>query len=125
TWKPLNGNQAMTDVCMYHNPRCSKSRATLELLRERGIEPKVIKYLNEPPNAEQLDHILRLLKLEPRQLMRPTEAEYTQFNLADNSLSRKQQIEAMVEHPRLIQRPIVLANGKAALGRPPEAVLDI
>ncbi|HET6587537.1 MAG TPA: arsenate reductase (glutaredoxin) [Oleiagrimonas sp.] len=115
----------MSAVRIYHNPRCSKSRATLELLAERGIEPEVIKYLDTPPDADELDRILRLLKLEPRQLMRPTEAEYTELNLSDNSLTRKQLIDAMVEHPRLIQRPIVLANGKASLGRPPEAVLDI
>lgn len=115
----------MSDVRIYHNPRCSKSRATLELLQDKGIEPEVIKYLATPPSAEELDRILKLLKLEPRQLMRPTEAEYTELNLADNSLTRAQLIEAMVAHPRLIQRPIVLANGKASLGRPPEAVLDI
>ncbi len=115
----------MSDVRIYHNPRCSKSRATLELLQDKGIEPEVIKYLSTPPSAEELDRILKLLKLEPRQLMRPTEAEYSELNLADNSLTRTQLIEAMVAHPRLIQRPIVLANGKASLGRPPEAVLDI
>lgn len=115
----------MSDVRIYHNPRCSKSRATLELLREHGIEPEVIKYLNTPPSAEEIENILHLLKLEPRQLMRPTEAEYGDLNLSDNDLTRKQLIDAMVEHPRLIQRPIVLANGKASLGRPPEAVLDI
>jgi arsenate reductase len=97
----------------------------MKLLDEHGIEPEVIKYLDSPPNAEELDRILRLLKLEPRQLMRPTEAEYVELNLADNSLTRTELINAMVEHPRLIQRPIVLANGKAALGRPPKAVLDI
>lgn len=115
----------MSDVRIYHNPRCSKSRATLELLHERGIEPEVVKYLSSPPSAAELDRILKLLNLEPRQLMRPTEAEYTTLNLADNNLTRKQLIDAMVEHPRLIQRPIVLANGKASLGRPPETVLDI
>lgn len=115
----------MNAVRIYHNPRCSKSRATLELLGEHGIQPEVIKYLDTPPDADELDHILRLLKLEPRQLMRPTEAEYAELNLSDNSLTRKQLIDAMVEHPRLIQRPIVLANGKASLGRPPEAVLEI
>ncbi len=115
----------MNDVRIYHNPRCSKSRATLELLDKHGIKPEVIKYLETPPSAEEIDHILRLLKLEPRQLMRPTEAEYVDLNLSDNSLSRKQLIDAMVEHPRLIQRPIVLTNGKAALGRPPENVLEI
>ncbi len=115
----------MSDVRIYHNPRCSKSRATLELLRDHGTEPEVIKYLSTPPTAEELDEILHLLKLEPRQLMRPTEAEYAELHLADNNLTRKQLIDAMVAHPRLIQRPIVLANGKAALGRPPEAVLEI
>lgn len=115
----------MSDVRIYHNPRCSKSRATLELLGEHGVQPEVVKYLETPPTAEEIDRILRLLKLEPRQLMRPTEAEYADLNLSDNSLTRKQLIDAMVAHPRLIQRPIVLANGKAALGRPPEAVLDI
>ncbi len=115
----------MSNVRIYHNPRCSKSRATLELLHERGIEPDVVEYLSAPPEAAELDRILRLLDLQPRQLMRPTEAEYTELNLADNSLTRSQLIAAMVEHPRLIQRPIVLANGKAAIGRPPESVLDI
>lgn len=115
----------MSDVRIYHNPRCSKSRATLELLRERGVEPDVVTYLTDPPSADEIDRILKLLKLEPRQLMRPTEAEYVELNLSDNSLTRQQLIGAMVEHPRLIQRPIVLANGKAALGRPPETVLDI
>lgn len=116
----------MSNVVIYHNPRCSKSRATLKLLRENGVEPTIIEYLSEPPEAAQLDRILRLLKLEPRQLMRPREAEYADLNLSDNSLTREQQIDAMVKHPRLIQRPIVLVDDdKAALGRPPEAVLDI
>lgn len=115
----------MNTIRIFHNPRCSKSRATLKLLHEHGVEPTVIEYLKTPPTADELDQILRLLNLQPRQLMRPNEPEYTQLHLADNSLTRTQLIAAMVEHPRLIQRPIVLANGKAALGRPPETVLGI
>jgi len=113
------------EVVIYHNPRCSKSRQTLELLRERGIEPEIVKYLENPPSKEELARILDLLGMEPRELMRRKEKEYKELGLDDPSLSRAQLIRAMVEHPRLIERPIVLANGKAALGRPPERVLDI
>ena len=116
----------MTDeITIYHNPRCSKSRATLELLRAQGHEPRVIEYLKQPPGEKELATILRLLGLQPRELMRTKEAEYQQENLADQDLTDKDLIRAMHEHPRLIERPIVLANGKAALGRPPEAVLKI
>lgn len=115
----------MSKVRIFHNPRCSKSRATLDLLREHGVEPEIIEYLKTPPSAEEIDQILQWLNLQPRQLMRPTEAEYVEYNLADNNLGRSQLIKAMVEHPRLIQRPLVLANGKAAIGRPPESVLEI
>jgi len=112
-------------VTMYHNPRCSKSRRTLELLRERGIEPRIIEYLQEPPTAEELRNILRLLGLQPRQLMRTGEAPYRELGLDRDGLSEDQLLSAMVEHPILIERPIVLANGKAAVGRPPESVLGI
>ncbi len=112
-------------VVIYHNPRCSKSRQTLQLLQEQGIEPRVVKYLDNPPSAEELAHILDLLGMEPRELMRRKEKEYRELGLDDPALTREQLIEAMVQHPRLIERPIVLANGKAALGRPPERVLDI
>ena len=115
----------MSEPTMYHNPRCSKSRQTLELLRARGIEPEIVEYLNTPPDAQQLGQILDMLRLEPRQLMRTSEAEYKENNLADTSLDRDELIRAMVEHPRLIQRPVVISNGKAALGRPPEDVLEI
>lgn len=110
---------------IYHNPRCSKSRQTLALLRERGVEPEIIEYLKNPPDQEQLSGVLTLLKLEPRALMRRQEAAYKELKLDDPGLSREQLVAAMVECPILIERPIVLANGKAALGRPPENVLGI
>jgi arsenate reductase len=115
----------MGKISILHNPRCSKSRATLELLHERGIDPEVVLYRDTPPNAAQLDRILKLLAMQPRQLMRRDEPEYAELGLDDPALDREALIEAMVAHPILIQRPIVLANGKAAIGRPPEAVLDI
>ena len=110
---------------IYHNPRCSKSRATLTLLQERGIEPEVRLYLESPPNAGELTTILGLLGKSPRELMRKGEAEFRELGLADPELGDDALITAMVENPRLIERPIVLANGKAAIGRPPESVLDI
>ncbi|HEC17829.1 MAG TPA: arsenate reductase (glutaredoxin) [Gammaproteobacteria bacterium] len=114
---------------LYHNPRCSKSRQTLALLDEHGVETEVVEYLNTPPDAKTLDEVLTLLKLEPRQLMRKHEAEYKDNQLDDETLSREQLINAMVNHPRLIERPIVITehNGKkrAAIGRPPETILEI
>lgn len=115
----------MSKPTMYHNPRCSKSRQTLELLRARGIEPEIVEYLQSPPDARQLEQILDMLGLQPRQLMRTGETEYKENNLADTSLSRGELIQAMVDHPKLIQRPLFLNDGKAALGRPPEVVLEI
>ena len=112
----------MNSVTIYHNPKCSKSRATLALLERRGIAPHVIEYLTTPPSAAELNRILELLDLEPRALMRKNEAEYRELGLDEASLTRSQLIEAMVDNPRLIERPIVLANGKAAIGRPPENV---
>lgn len=112
-------------VTIYHNPKCSKSRQTLALLEERGVAPTIVHYLKDAPSVENLAEILDFLGLEPRELMRRKEQEYADNNLADESLSRDQLIQAMHDFPRLIERPIVLANGKAAIGRPPEAVLDI
>jgi len=112
-------------VVIYHNPRCSKSRQTLELLEERGIAPTVIEYLKTPPEAKELKDILALLGKSPRQLMREKEDVYAELDLDDPSLSDDALIDLMAKHPILIERPIVLANGKAALGRPPEQVLDI
>jgi len=112
-------------VTIYHNPRCSKSRATLDLLRARGVEPQIIEYLSEPPSAQHLGQILDRLGLDPRALMRKKEAPYKELGLDDPALSRAALIRAMVENPILIERPIVLNGAKAALGRPPEAVLEI
>lgn len=112
-------------VVIYHNPRCSKSRQTLALLREQGIEPKVVEYLVTPPSQAELKRILNLLAIEPRDLMRRKELEYRDAELDNPALSRDQLIRALHDQPKLIERPIVLANGKAALGRPPERVLEI
>lgn len=112
-------------VKIYHNPRCGKSRQTLQLLKEQGIEPEVIEYLKTPPGADELDDILSKLGMEPRELMRKKETEYKANGLDDPALDRQALINGMVNHPILIERPIVLANGKAAVGRPPEAVLTI
>lgn len=112
-------------ITIFHNSKCSKSRQTLALLEEKGIYPEIIEYLKDVPSKETLSHVLDLLGCAPRELMRRQEKEYKDNNLDDESLSRDQLIQAMVDHPRLIERPIVLANGKAAIGRPPEKVLEI
>jgi arsenate reductase len=113
------------NVKIYHNPRCGKSRQTLQLLKDQGTEPEVIEYLKTPPNVQELNDILQKLDMEPRELMRKKEAEYKANGLDDASLDRQALIQAMVNNPILIERPIVIANGKAALGRPPEDVLAI
>ncbi len=110
---------------IYHNPRCGKSRQTLQLLKDQGIEPEIVEYLKTPPSAQELDDILQKLDMEPRELMRKNEAEYKANGLNDPSLDRQALILAMVNNPILIERPIVIVGGKAALGRPPEAVLAI
>lgn len=112
-------------VTLLHNARCSKSRAALALLESRGITPRIVNYLENPPEITEIALILDLLKLEPRELMRRNEDEYRELGLDDPALSRDQLIAAMHSHPRLIERPIVLANGKAAIGRPTEAILDV
>ena len=112
-------------VTIYHNPRCSKSRATLELVRSRGYQPKVVEYLKNPPSASALDRILKLLGLAPRELMRRSETPYKSKRLDDPDLSRKELITAMVANPILIERPIVVTPHGAAVGRPPDKVLDI
>jgi arsenate reductase len=113
------------NVKIYHNPRCSKSRQTLQLLQEQGIDPEVIEYLKSPPSAEELDDILQKLGMEPRELMRKNETDYKANGLDDETLDREALINSMVNHPILIERPIVIANDKAAIGRPPEAALAI
>ncbi len=112
-------------VTIYHNPRCSKSRQTLELLRERELDVEIIEYLETPPNEQTLKVLLGKLELEPRALMRKKEAIYTELGLHRADLSEADLVKSMSQNPILIERPIVLANGKAALGRPPENVLNI
>lgn len=110
---------------IYHNPRCSKSRQTLALLEERGIEPEIVLYLETPPNAGEIKFLLARLGISARELLRKGEDAYKQNNLADTSLSENQLIDAMVNHPKLIERPIVVKGDRAKLGRPPEQVLEI
>jgi len=113
-------------VTIYHNPRCSKSRQTLALLQERGIEPEIVEYLTAPPDAKTLDKILTMLGKEPREVMRKGEEPYKALGLSDPGKTRRELIAAMVANPILIERPIVVKdNKKAALGRPPEQALEI
>lgn len=112
-------------VKIYHNPRCNKSRETLKLIEAQGIQPEIIEYLKHPPTTAELQEILNKLGLQPRQLMRSKETEYKENGLDDNSLSDTELIAAMVRIPKLIERPIVIANDKAVIGRPPESVLAI
>jgi len=115
----------MTDLTLYHNPRCSKSRGALELLEARGLTPTVVRYLETPLDAEQLQALLAKLKLSARQLLRTGEDEYKTLNLADASLSETQLIAAIAAHPKLMERPILETADKAVIGRPPEKVLEI
>ncbi|GGB32260.1 arsenate reductase [Oceanisphaera marina] len=112
-------------LSIYHNPRCSKSRETLALLEEKGLTPEIIKYLDTPPDAARLNTLLTLLGMSSaRQLMRTKEAIYKELGL-DEVQDEQVLIAAMVENPKLIERPIVVNGNQAALGRPPEQVLDI
>ncbi len=115
----------MTELILYHNPRCSKSRSALELLEQRGLSPSVIRHLETPPSAAELQQILARLGISPRQLLRSGEEEYKTLNLADPTLADGQIIDAMVAHPKLIERPILVAGDVAVIGRPPEKVLEI
>ena len=117
----------MTDsVTIYHNPRCSKSRETLSLLKDNGIDPDVVLYLETPPDSTTLHKLLTMLGMNSaRELMRQKEDLYKDLNLSDSQLSEEALIQAMVDNPKLIERPIVVANGKARIGRPPEDVLEI
>lgn len=121
----LRDKQMSQTTTIYHNPNCSKSKATLEILTKKKESLDVINYLDTPPDNEALESILTMLGLAPRELMRSWEAIYTELNLADESLSRSDLITAMLENPILIERPIVIKNGKATIGRPPESVIDI
>ncbi|MCA0899075.1 arsenate reductase (glutaredoxin) [Microbulbifer agarilyticus] len=110
---------------IYHNPRCSKSRQTLQLLQENDIEPEIVLYLETPPDAAALKTILGKLGIAPRDLLRKGEEAYKELNLKDSSHSDDDLIDAMVSHPKLIERPIVVKGDKAVLGRPPENVLEL
>lgn len=113
-------------VTIYHNPRCSKSRETLTLLKTNGIEPQVVLYLDTPPDANTLRTLLGQLGMaSARELMRQKEELYKELGLADSALGEDALIQAMLDNPKLIERPIVVANGKARIGRPPEQVLEI
>lgn len=115
----------MSDLTLYHNPRCSKSRSALELLQARGLTPEVVLYLETPPDAARLRDLLSKLGIGARQLLRTGEDAYKQLNLADPSLADEQLIAAMADHPKLIERPILVAGDKAVIGRPPENVLEL
>ena len=112
-------------VTLYHNPRCSKSRQALELLRKRGVEPEIVLYLEQPPTKARLAALLGMLGVGPRDLMRKAEDVYRELGLADPGLSNAKLIEAMVKHPILIERPIAVVGRRAVVGRPPERVLEI
>ena len=110
---------------LYHNPRCSKSRAALELLRARGIEPEVVLYLEKPPKAAELRELAELLELDARALLRRGEDEYAALGLSDAKLAESALLAAIAEHPRLLERPIFVHAGRAVIGRPPERVLEL
>ena len=112
-------------VTIYHNPRCSKSRETLTLLENNGIDPVVVRYLESPPDAATIRHLASLLGVSVRGLLRTGDSAYTELGLDNEALSDDQLVDAILAHPELIQRPIVVANGKARFGRPPEQVLEI
>jgi arsenate reductase len=111
-------------ITIYHNPRCSKSRQTLELLKKQGINPEIVLYLEKTPSAEELSGLLQKLDLKASQLIRETESHYKE-HLKNLELTENQLIQAMIQNPKLIERPIVVAGDRAALGRPPEAILEI
>ena len=115
-----------TSIVIYHNPRCSKSRATLELLQERGIEPEIVEYMKEPPDKETLAHLVELLGVSPRELLRTNEQVYKDAGLDEEDLRDEDILDALSQCPTILQRPIVVVDDeKAAIGRPPESVLDI
>jgi len=115
----------MTDLTLYHNPRCSKSRGALELLEACGLTPTVVRYLETPLSAAQIKALLGKLGISARQLLRSGEEEYKTLNLADASLSEQHLIDAIAAHPKLMERPILEAGDKAVIGRPPENVLEL
>lgn len=112
-------------IALYHNPRCSKSRDALSLLRENGVEPEIILYLETPPSAKTLKGLLATLGITARDLLRKNEDAYKELNLSDPKLSETALVKAMVENPKLIERPIAVNGDRAVIGRPPENVLTI
>jgi arsenate reductase (glutaredoxin) len=112
-------------ITLYHNPRCSKSRAALELLRTQGVEPDIILYLDAPPSAKSLKALLSKLNMSARALLRTGEEAYKTLALADPKLSEAALIKAMIENPKLIERPIAICGDRAVVGRPPETVLQL
>jgi arsenate reductase len=110
---------------IYHNPRCSKSRASLEMLEAKGINPTIIKYLDTPPDITELTEILNKLGLQAEQIVRKGEALFTELGLNDKTLSNEEWIEVLARNPSLLERPIVVSGNKAAIGRPIERVIDI
>ncbi len=115
----------MTELILFHNPRCSKSRGALELLQARGLAPTLVPYLDTPASRDDLKAVLGKLGMGPRELLRTGEEQYRALGLADPSLDDDQLIDAMVEHPKLIERPILIVGDKAVIGRPPERVLEL
>jgi len=120
-----NKDKSVNPVTLYHNPRCSKSRQALELLLGRNVAPEIVEYLKTTPSVAELERILLLLAMDPRALMRKKESVYKELGLDDKSLDRRSLVQATVEHPILMERPIAVTSARAALGRPPENVLDV
>ncbi len=115
----------MSQITLYHNPRCSKSRQTLQLLEENGVTPEIVLYLDTPLNAAQIKELLTKLGIGARELLRKGESAYKENSLNDAALSDEVLVEAMVAHPKLIERPIAVKAGLAIIGRPPENVLQL
>lgn len=115
----------MSVIKIYHNPRCSKSRQTLAIIEEQGHVPEIFKYLETPPTILEINLVLNLLNIEPRELMRKGESEYKDNNMNNESLSKEDLVKLLHQFPKVIERPIVIANKKAVIGRPPESVLKI
>jgi arsenate reductase len=121
----LNEQASAMSITIYHNPRCSKSRQTLQLLRDNEVEPEVVEYLKTPPDRKALEAILDMLGLEPRDLMRKKEKEYKEAGLDNPDLDRDTLVQGMLDYPKLMERPIIIKDNQAIIGRPPELVLDL
>lgn len=122
---PFHSKLNLMSIRIYHNPRCSKSRQTLKLIEEAGVEPEIVLYLDSPPSTRELSGLLKKLGMEPKELMRRGEAVYKELGLAKKELTKKEAIQLLHDHPKLIERPIVVKGEQAVLGRPPENVLKL